>query len=208
MSRPAFVILGVAACLLAAAAAPGGQETVFKVDVNLVRILATVRNPSGELVGTLGKEDFSVTDNGVPQQIAVFERQTEQPLSIALLVDHSLSTAKELRYQTESVSRFLKAVFSEGNPQDEVAFYTFSYDVNLRVGFTQLHEASIVNQVRGWRGVERSNSRKWRGGAKRARRKSWRGGKMPRSKKRRAMPSSASAKSSPPCAGRCRWRCC
>jgi Ca-activated chloride channel family protein len=140
MARPAYVILGAAACLLAAVLVLCGQEAVFKVDVRLVRILATVRNPAGDLVGSLGRDDFSVTDNGVPQQIAGFERQTEQPLSIALLVDHSLSTAKEIRYQADSVSRFLKAVFSEGNPQDEVAFYTFSYDVTLRVGFTRRRE--------------------------------------------------------------------
>ena len=50
------------------------------------------------------------------QELAVFERQTEQPLSVSLLVDTSLSTAKEVRYETDSVSRFLKAVFREGNP--------------------------------------------------------------------------------------------
>jgi Ca-activated chloride channel family protein len=140
MSRPASLVLGVAACSLVAVLILPAQETVFKVSVRLVRILATVRNPSGELVGTLGKADFTVTDNGVPQQIAVFERQTEQPLSIALVVDHSLSTAKDLRYETESVSRFLNAVFSEGNPGDEVALYTFSYDVILRAGFTRRRE--------------------------------------------------------------------
>jgi len=113
---------------------------VFRVDVRLVRILATVRNTSGELVGSLTKDDFTVFDNGVRQDVAVFERQTEQPLSIALLVDNSLSTAIDLRYETESVSRFLSAVFSQGNPRDTVAFYTFSYDVTLRSSFTRRRE--------------------------------------------------------------------
>ena len=61
----------------------------IKVNVNLVRVLATVKNPAGELVGALNKEDFEILDNGVPQQIAVFERQTEQPLSVAMMVDAS-----------------------------------------------------------------------------------------------------------------------
>jgi Ca-activated chloride channel family protein len=99
-----------------------------------------VRNPSGELVGTLTKGDFSVFDNGVKQELAVFERQTEQPLSVALLVDTSLSTAKEVRYETDSVSRFLKAVFSEGDPQDSVALYSFSYNVTLLSSFTRRRE--------------------------------------------------------------------
>ncbi len=140
MTRPASSIPYVVVCVLVAALAAWAQDALFKVNVNLVRILATVRNPSGELVGNLAKGDFTVTDNGVAQEIAVFERQTEQPLSIALLVDHSLSTAKEMRYQNESVGRFVKAVFAEGHPADEVAFYTFSYDVNLRVGFTRRRE--------------------------------------------------------------------
>ena len=59
----------------------------IKVNVNLVRVLATVKNPAGQLVGALNKEDFEILDNGVPQQIAVFERQTEQPLSVAMMVD-------------------------------------------------------------------------------------------------------------------------
>ncbi len=113
------------------------QDTVFRVDVGLVRILATVRNPSGELVGSLTKDDFTVIDNGVKQDVAVFERQTEQPLSIALLVDNSLSTAIDLRYETESVSRFLGAVFSQSNPKDTVAFYSFSYEVTLLSSFSR-----------------------------------------------------------------------
>jgi Ca-activated chloride channel family protein len=72
--------------------------------------------------------------------VAVFERQTAQPLSVALLVDNSLSTAKELRFENDSVSRFLKAVFSEGDPQDAVAFYSFSYDVTLLKSFNRRRE--------------------------------------------------------------------
>jgi len=111
----------------------------IRVNVNLVRVLATVKNPAGELVGALNKEDFEIFDNGVKQQIAVFERQTEQPLSVAMLVDASGSTAKDLRYETDSVSRFLKALFAEGNPQDAVALYSFNYEVTLHNFFTHNH---------------------------------------------------------------------
>ncbi len=112
------------------------QEPVFHVDVRLVRILATVKNAAGDLIGTLAKEDFEVYDNDVRQEIAIFERRTEQPLSVALLVDTSLSTAIELRYELESVSRFFNAMFSEGNPQDSVALYSFNYEVTLLSSFT------------------------------------------------------------------------
>ncbi|MFB3778237.1 MAG: VWA domain-containing protein [Bryobacteraceae bacterium] len=139
MPRPASVISGIVLWLLATSAA-AQEPPLFRVDVRLVRVLATVRDPAGELVGSLSRDDFSIFDNGAKQEIAVFERQTEQPLSIALLVDTSLSTAKEIRYTTESVSRFLKAVFSEGNPLDTVALYTFSYEVTLHSSFTRRRE--------------------------------------------------------------------
>src|SRR6266851_4451172 len=75
------------------------ESPVIRVDVNLVRVLATVKNLSGELVGGLEKGDFEIYDNGRRQEISVFERQTAQPLSVALLIDNSGSTAKDLKYE-------------------------------------------------------------------------------------------------------------
>lgn len=128
-------------CVLLAPIARAQQEPVYKVEVRLVRILATVKNVAGELVGALEKDDFTVLDEGVTQQIAVFERRTEQPLSVALLLDTSLSTAIELRYEVDSIRKFLRAFFAEGNPQDAVALYTFNYEVTRRVAFTRRAEA-------------------------------------------------------------------
>jgi Ca-activated chloride channel family protein len=127
----------IAAVMLLAAEYSLPQEPTFKVDVRLVRVLATVRNTAGELIGSLSKDDFLILDNGVPQQIAVFERQTAQPLSVVLLIDTSLSTAKELRYETQAVSRFARAVLAEGNPEDAVALISFHYEVHLLAGFTR-----------------------------------------------------------------------
>jgi Ca-activated chloride channel family protein len=116
------------------------QTPIFRVNVQLVRILATVKNSAGELVGTLNKEDFEILDNGVKQEIAIFERRTAQPLSIALLVDTSLSTAIELRYEVDSVNRFLRALFAEGSAEDAVALYSFNYQVTLLSSFTSRKE--------------------------------------------------------------------
>src|SRR5207302_3540374 len=70
------------------------------------------------------------------QTISVFERRTEQPLSIALLVDTSASTGIQLKYEMDSVERFLRAVFREGNPDDAVALYSFNWRINLHSSFT------------------------------------------------------------------------
>ena len=112
-------------------------DPVFRADVRLVRLLATVRDPSGQLVGGLEKTDFTITDSGVGQQLSVFERQTELPLSIALMIDTSGSTAKDLKYEVESATRFVKAVVREGNSKDTIALYSFNHEVTLRCGFTR-----------------------------------------------------------------------
>ena len=58
----------------ATAAAAKAQDTTFRVDVKLVRMLATVKNAQGQLVGGLNKDEFTITDNDVPQEVALFER--------------------------------------------------------------------------------------------------------------------------------------
>jgi Ca-activated chloride channel family protein len=124
---------------------------VFRSDVRLVRILATVKDPSGALVGSLDKTDFAVSDNGSAQQISVFERQTDQPLSIAILIDNSGSTSKDLRYETDSVTRFVRAVTREGNPQDAVSLYSFNWEIVMQNNFTR--NAGVIDRsLRGLHG--------------------------------------------------------
>lgn len=113
------------------------ESSVFKVDVKLVRLLATVKQADGQLVGGLNKEDFAIEDSGVKQEIALFERQTEQPLSITLLVDTSASTAKDLKYEEQSAIRFLRALVKEGHPEDALSLYSFNHEVTRQTGFTR-----------------------------------------------------------------------
>jgi Ca-activated chloride channel family protein len=122
-----------------AAASQGEQqpEVSFRVEVRLVRLLVTVKDLNGRLIGGLNQDDFAVVDSGVPQEIAVFERRTEQPLSIALLIDTSGSTAREQRYAIESAGRFLRALTSEGNPKDALALYSFNHEVTLHTSYTR-----------------------------------------------------------------------
>ncbi len=112
------------------------DPSVFRTDVNLVHIIATARNKAGDLVGALGKEDFSITDNGIPQEVAFFSKQTDQPLSVALLIDVSGSTAKDLKFEIDSAARFLHVLLAEGNPEDSVALYSFDDSVRMVRNYT------------------------------------------------------------------------
>ena len=123
--------------LAAIAAAQQPQDPVFRVDVQLVRLLATVKDVNGQPVGGLQRHDLEVFDNGVKQEIALFERHTAQPLSVAILLDISGSTAGEMKYQTDAVTRFVRALFGEGNADDTAALYTFNWEVSRAVDYTR-----------------------------------------------------------------------
>ncbi len=122
---------------LCAGALVAQQPTVFRTNVNLVRVVTTVKTQTGQIVGTLGRDDFEVYDNGARQQISVFEHQTEQALSVILMVDTSGSTAKELKYEADSASRFVHALLGEGNLQDTAALYTFNWEIREQQPFSR-----------------------------------------------------------------------
>ncbi len=132
------VVLASAGWLLAQ------QTPLFRSDVNLVRVIATVKTAKGAIVGTLGKDDFEVYDNGVRQEIMHFQRQSDQPLSVALMVDVSGSTASELGYEVESAGKFLKALLAEANPEDSAALYTFDYQIRQEHAFTHNYASLIL----------------------------------------------------------------
>jgi len=150
--RPGSVACAVFCALATLCGIAAAQEGApIRIDVRLVRILATVKDQNGAPVGSLEKPDFEVRDNGALQQIAVFERQTEQPLSIAILVDNSGSTASDLKYETDSVTRFVRAVMRSGNPQDAVALYSFNWEVVKQTAFTR-DPAVVDRRLRELRG--------------------------------------------------------
>ncbi len=132
--RHAYRALAAALC---AGVLLAQQPTVFRADVNLVRVVTTVKTQEGQIVGTLAKNEFEIYDNGAKQQIAVFEHQTEQPLSVILMVDTSGSTAKELKYESDSASRFFHVLLGEGNLQDTASLYTFNWEVREQQDFTR-----------------------------------------------------------------------
>jgi Ca-activated chloride channel family protein len=113
-------------------------QTSFRVDVNLVNVLVTVKDANGSPIGGLEQEDFAILDGGVPRPIAVFERRTDRPLSVALMIDASLSTAIELQQERISAQRFFENLFRSGShPADRVAVLKFSAYVDLLADFTR-----------------------------------------------------------------------
>ncbi len=109
----------------------------------MVRLLVNVKDDKGDLVGSLQSNDFTVYDCGVKQEIAHFEAQTDQPLSVSVLIDTSGSTLKDVREEMTSIEKFFKALLGSGNVRDAAAVYSFNYQVTLLQDFTR--RASALN---------------------------------------------------------------
>jgi Ca-activated chloride channel family protein len=113
------------------------QTPTFSVKVDLVRLLVSVRDRNGKLITDLDKSDFQISDTGTPQQIAVFERNTSLPLSVAVLIDTSGSTLIDLRYEVQSVQRFISNLLRSGNAADAFELFSFNWRTNLEVDFSR-----------------------------------------------------------------------
>jgi Ca-activated chloride channel homolog len=148
--KSALLILAVAIACAAVFGLAARAQTI-KVDVKLVRLLVSVKDARGELVGSLEKPDFSVYDLGVKQDIAVFEHHTEVPLSVSLLIDTSGSTSTNLRYEITSVEKFLRALLREGNPGDAASLYAFNDEVTKLNSFTR-REQRLIDSLKDLRG--------------------------------------------------------
>ena len=105
----------------------------FRMDVKLVNLWVNVTDKTGAIVGGLGKDDFQVFEDGRPQKISVFERQSELPLNLTLAIDTSGSTAKDLYLEQSAAKHFIHALLRQ---QDQMSLIEFATDVRQLVGFT------------------------------------------------------------------------
>ena len=79
-----------------------------QIDVNVlsVTLLITVTDNKGKLVTTLTQDDFRIYEEGKPQTIRSFSRETDLPLSIALLIDSSGSVIEKIKFEKAAATDF------------------------------------------------------------------------------------------------------
>lgn len=111
----------------------GDTIATFKSDVKLVNVFATVTDKNGAPIATLKQGDFKIFEDGVPQKIAVFNRESELPLSIVMALDTSLSTKKDLPLELASAQKFAHSIL---RPIDGLSIYQFSEIVDEVQNFT------------------------------------------------------------------------
>lgn len=139
MTRSIFT---VALCFLLAPSLPAShQQTAngrrpngtLKSTSAVVDLYAVVEGHHGQLIRDLNKDDFQVTDNGIPENIQYFSQGTNVPLSLGIALDTSNSQAHLLKTEQEDAKEFLRLVLAKG---DQACVMTFDTDVRLVQDFT------------------------------------------------------------------------
>jgi VWFA-related protein len=139
-----FALTGIGLLLLAlagsVAAAGAGWQTPqnqqappappkLKVESKLVYVNAVVRDKKGKIVSTLNKEDFILDEEGRPQTITNFIRESDLPLTLGLLVDTSLSQRHALDSERDASYTFLDQMLRVD--KDKAFLIHFDHEVEL-----------------------------------------------------------------------------
>jgi VWFA-related protein len=107
----------VAAPLIVSIALLAQQASDIRVDVDLVTVACAVDTRAGTPVGNLKKADFRLRDDGQPREISSFWRESDLPLTVALVADVSGSQAGFIRSHRDAIGQFLQQVIG---PRDHV----------------------------------------------------------------------------------------
>jgi len=125
---------------------PGDQSRIT-VRVELVNVLATVTDKKNRLITDLTKDDFRIFEDGRPQQIRFFSRETDLPLRVGLLIDTSNSIRGRLHFEQEAAIDFLNDVLRPG--KDSAFVVAFDVEPQLIQDYTDDVEklSSAINSL-------------------------------------------------------------
>jgi Ca-activated chloride channel homolog len=148
--------------LLAAAtltAAAQQEAPTFKATTQIVSVPATVLDGQGRLVPNLDQDQFSILDNGKPQDIIFFQNET-QPFSVVVMLDYSASMTSSLDLLRAAAEQFLLRML----PQDHGQVGAFSDKIEFSGAFTNdrddlisaLRDLQYGNPTRLWDAVDQS----------------------------------------------------
>jgi VWFA-related protein len=117
---------------------PADDASPIKVNVNVVNVLASVRDKHNALIPNLTKDDFEIYENGQLQTVKYFSRETNLPLTIGLLIDVSRSQERLIDIEQRAGSAFLDAVLKT---KDEAFIMSFGADTELLQDLTNSKRA-------------------------------------------------------------------
>lgn len=100
------------------------QDDVIRTDTDVTNLPFTAMDKERRFVTTLKAEDLRVLEDGVPQQLFTFQRETDRPLAIAFLIDVSFSQETTLPAEKAAARTFIERVVD--SHKDQVAIIPFT----------------------------------------------------------------------------------
>ena len=100
------------------------QDDVIRTDTDVTNLPFTATDKDRRFVTTLKAEDLRVLEDGVPQQLFTFQRETDRPLAIAFLIDVSFSQESTLPAEKAAARTFIEKVID--SHKDQVAIIPFT----------------------------------------------------------------------------------
>ncbi|MBP6002417.1 MAG: VWA domain-containing protein [Pyrinomonadaceae bacterium] len=113
---------------------PTEDDEIIKVDTEVVNVLFTAQDRNRRLLTDLKQGDVRILENGQPQEIVAFARQVDLPLSLAILIDTSISQERTLPEEKSAAISFLESVVRPA--KDEVSIISFTGESTLEQGMT------------------------------------------------------------------------
>ena len=104
-------------------ATPPQDVDVIKTETDLTNLLFTVTDKNNRYITTLQQNDLRVLEDGVPQTLFTFQRETDRPLSIAFLIDVSISEERTLPDEKSAARTFIERVIR--SEKDQAAIIPF-----------------------------------------------------------------------------------
>jgi Ca-activated chloride channel family protein len=113
----------------------GGRESedTIRINSDLVNVVVTIAGRPSNASIDLKLEDFEILEDGAPQEITYFSRESDQPFKLVMLFDTSLSVMHALNFERIAAARFFERVI---RPQDRAAVFSVSTDVVVLQEFT------------------------------------------------------------------------
>src|SRR5687767_9374158 len=124
-------VLTAAALVLLAVVAVRAQQQPFRGGTSIVPILATVLDDTGRLVPDLERTDFTVLDNGKPQELVFFQNDV-QPFTVVVTLDFSFSMNNNLKLLKAAAEQFILRLL----PADRAQVGAFSDKIRFSGTFT------------------------------------------------------------------------
>ena len=105
---------------------PDDQDEVIRVDTDVTNLPFTAIDKQKRFITTLQEADVRVFEDGVPQQLFTFQRETDRPLSLALLIDVSASEERTLPAEKAAARSFIETVIQSRKDQAAIIPFTGS----------------------------------------------------------------------------------